>query len=311
MDHTASADQRHPIACLTLLVILLFGLSAITPTSARGALDAARETGRFSVGYLAGAQPFSYTDTSGKAAGYAVELCGKIGEAMRHELKLPTLMVDFVPVPFAERFRVLEDGRIDVLCGAEPTLERRARLDFSIPILLGGTGAVIRTDAPVRLRQVLSGQGPSKQPIWRGSKDQAPEHRVVAVIGGTPVEKALMERLKAARIFVDVVPVTDTTAGLQLVLTRHADAFFNDRLLLIDAKEHSASGNQLLVVDRLFRRAPVALAVRRGDDDLRLLIDRTLSQLMRSGETSTIYGRYFGAPDRGTLDLFELMAFPD
>ena len=311
MHHATVRDNSNQHPRVVLLASLWLGLVATGPTLARGTLDGARESGKLTMGYLADAQPFSYTDASGKAAGYAVTLCGKIGDAVRSELKLPTMSVSFVAVPLDERFRAVEDGRIDILCGTEPTLERRARLDFSIPILVGGTGVVIRTDAPVRLRQVLSGQDPSKQPIWRATQGQAPERRVVAVIGGTTLETALIDRLRTSHIIVNVVTVKDNAAGMQMVLARRADAFFNDRTLLLDAKKRGPSGSQLTVLDRLFRHALVALAVRRDDDDFRLLVDRTLSQLMRSGEASALYATYFGAPDRGTLDFFQLVALPD
>ena len=62
-----------------------------------------------------------------------------------------------LPCPMTNEFRAVEQGTIDILW-AEPSLGRRAHVDFSIPVLLNGTGAVIRSDAPVRLRQVLSGE---------------------------------------------------------------------------------------------------------------------------------------------------------
>ena len=70
------------ITCLgrraMLLASLWLGLVATGPTPARGTLDGARESGKLTMGYLADAQPFSYTDASGKAAGYAslVKSCG-------------------------------------------------------------------------------------------------------------------------------------------------------------------------------------------------------------------------------------------
>ena len=310
MHHTTAPDNRHRLRAV-LLASLLLGFASARPTLAQGTLDRVRESGRLTMGYLADAQPFSYTDASGKAAGYAVSLCSRIGDAVRGALRLPTMSVDFVAVPLDERFRAVEEGRIDILCGAEPTLERRALVDFSIPILLSGTGVVIRTDAPARLEQVLSGREPAKQPIWRGTLDQAPERRVVAVIGGTPLEKALIDRLRVSRIVVDIVSVKDNAAGIRMVLERRAAAFFSDRALLLDAKRRGPSGNELVVLDRLFRRAQVALAVRRDDDDFRLVVDRTLSELVRSGAAGTIYTSYFGAPDREALDFFQLVALPD
>lgn len=311
MHQATVLDNSKQRPRVVLLASLWLGLVATGPTPARGTLDGVRESGTLTMGYLADAQPFSYTDAAGKAAGYAVALCTKIGDAVKSELKLPALSVNFVAVPLDQRFPALEQGRIDVLCGAEPTLERRALVDFSIPILLSGTGVVIRADAPARLEQVLSGREPPKQPIWRATQGQAPERHVVAVIGSTPLEKALSDRLKMSRIVVDVVSVNDNAAGIRMVLERRAAAFFSDHALLLDVTRRDPSANKLVVLDRLFRRAQVALAVRRNDDDFRLVVDRTLSRLMRSGEAGSNYANYFGAADRSTLDFFQLVALPD
>ena len=63
-------------------------------------------------------------------------------------------------------------------------------------MLLSGNGAAVRADAPARLLQALSGQAVAGQPIWRGSQGQAPERRVLAVVGGTTIESVLVSRLK-------------------------------------------------------------------------------------------------------------------
>jgi ABC-type amino acid transport substrate-binding protein len=310
MPHIAVPEQNRRRPARALASLLLACVVAI-PAMARDTLDEVRESGKLTIGYLADARPFAYTDESGKPAGYAVALCGQVGDELRSALKLPALTVQFVAVPFDERIHALEEHRVDILCGVEPTLGRRAQMDFSIPILQGGTGVMIRADAPARIEQVLSGRESAKPPVWRATQGQAPERHVIAVIGGTTVEKAVIDRLRLARIVADVVAVKSTGAGMQMVLERRADAFFNDRALLLEARKLSPAAKQLVVLDRLFARAQVALGVRRDDDGLRLAVDGALSRLLRSGEAATIYARYFGAPDRATLDYFQLVALPD
>ena len=51
--------------------------------------------------------------------------------------------------------------------------------------------------------------------------------------------------------------------------------FFGDRPILLDAAQRSASSGDLVVLDRLFTVEPLALALERGDEDFRLLVDRT------------------------------------
>ena len=295
-----------------LLVGSLLGLAVALPGWAEGTLDKAKASGKLSIGYLADARPYSYTDAAGKPAGYAVTLCNKVGEAVKAELKQPGLALDFVALPPNERFKAVADGKVDLLCGAIATLERRAQLDFSIPILLNGAGAAVRADAPVRLLQALVENPPAATgPTWRGSADQAPERRVLAVISGTTLERALTDRLKQKRIVAEVVTVNDPAAGLQLLIDRRADVFFSDRALLLDAVARSPSRGQLAVLDRLFKRELVSLAMRRDDGDFRLLVDRALSRLYRSSDMVPIYVSHFGVPDRSTLDFFQLVALPD
>ncbi len=311
MHHPAAPDSSSAPVRAAQLAALLLACVAALPAVARGTLDQIRESGRLTIGYLADAAPFAYTDGSGKPAGYAVALCSKAGEEVRNELKQPALAVNFLVVAFDERLHALEQGRIDILCGVEPTLGRRATMDFSIPILRSGTGVMIRADAPARLVQALSESTPAQRPVWRATQGQAPERHVIAVISGTTVERAVIDRLRAARIIADVVPVKSTAAGVQMVLERRAEVFFNDRGLLLEAKKLSPASKQLAVLDRLFGRNQIALGVRRDDDTFRLVVDRVLSRLMRSGETASLYAGYFGAPDRATLDYFQLVALPD
>jgi ABC-type amino acid transport substrate-binding protein len=308
-----------PRTVVLLVVSLLLATASIAQAAAThtaaanpaGTLERIKQTGKIKIGYAPDAQPFSYSDTSGKVSGYAITLCNKVADAVKADLGLANLAVDFVPLTGDDRFRAVEQGKIDLLCGAAPTLARRATLDFSIPVFASGTGVVVRSDAPARLVQVLSGAESPDQPYWRGMLNQAPERKAFAALGGTTVERALIDRLKLLHISVDVVPVKSLQEGLQLVQDRRAAAFFGDRAMLLAAARSSPSSTDFVVIDRIFRREPFALALQRNDADFRLLVDRSLSRLFRSGEIGQIYTMYFGAPGQSTLNFFELSALQE
>jgi polar amino acid transport system substrate-binding protein len=307
MQHTFVQDLQR-VAQRAALIGSLLWLGAVAPAMAAGTLDKIKETGKLTLGYGSDARPFSYTD-AGKPAGYGIEVCHKVADALKSELKLGALAVDFVALPRDEAFQAIEQGRADLLCGAVPTLQRRALVDFSIPIILSGTGVAIRSDAPLRLVQALSGVE-SAYPIWRGSTDQAPQRVALAVVGGVPLEKVLARTLKERRIVAEMVSVKDVDGGLQALRAGTVQAFFSDRALLLDAVARQPAG-ELVVLDRIYRREIVALAMRRNDDDLRLAVDRALSGLYRSQEVNAIYAKYFGAPTTGVVDFFQLVALPD
>jgi polar amino acid transport system substrate-binding protein len=48
----------------------------------------------------------------------------------------------------------------------------------------------------------------------------------------------------------------------------------------------------------------------RGDDVFRLLVDRELSQVYRSGEIEPLYRRYFGEPSAQVRLLFQAYSRP-
>lgn len=294
-----------PLALTALLAV------PALPVPAAGTLDKVRESGKLTVGYRADTRPFAFSD-GGRPAGFSVDLCRRIGDAVKAELKLPSLAVDYLPVTAASRFDALQQGQIDLSCGTDtPTLQRRASVDFSIPVFLAGTGALVRADAPTRLHDALLGRSAATQPVWRGAPGDFSEKVAFAAIGGTTVEQSLIDGLKARRLTVTRLPVADYASGVQAVIDRRAAALFGDRPVLLDAARRGPAAGQLMVVERSFTREPVALAMRAGDDAFRLLVDRTLSRLYRSKEFGPLYTTWFGAPDVGTLEFFQAVALPD
>jgi ABC-type amino acid transport substrate-binding protein len=67
----------------------------------------------------------------------------------------------------------------------------------------------------------------------------------------------------------------------------------------------------LTVLDRLFTYGPLALALARGDEDFRLLVDKTLSQFFRSENFHGLYVKWFGQPDESAVMFFRLSALPE
>jgi ABC-type amino acid transport substrate-binding protein len=306
--------QRLAAACAAALVmaspLVRAQKPAVTteaPAAAASAatLDRVRGAARIRFGYRADARPFSYKDDSGQAAGYAVALCQKIADAVKSESGLATLAVEWVPVTVSSRFTAVQQGSIDLFCGPDAiTLAARRDVAFSIPVFPGGVGALLRADAPVRLREVLSGRPPAPTPIWRANATQILQARDLTVVSGTATETWLTSRARDLDVVAKIAPVNSNDAGVQAVLARRADVFFAERSVLLDAARRNPSPDALVVLDRMFTYSPLAMAFRRGDDDFRLLVDRTLSRLYGSGEIGGLYAKWFGEPDGNTMTFF-------
>jgi putrescine:ornithine antiporter len=299
------------IQILTLLAVpLLLAQQPVQPP--QRALQRLRATNHISVGYRVDARPFAYKDEGGRAAGYSVELCQTILEAIKQDASIPAPVVDWVPVKATDRFEALLDGKIDLLCGATTiTLTRRMHMSFSIPVFGGGVGAVIRKDAPAALQDVLGGRVATANPAWQAAAAQALQSKGFAAMEGTTAFTWLHARMGDLHVLADVVPVKTYEAGVQAVVDQKVDAFFGERATLLDAARRQSFSTDLAIVDRLFTYEPIGLGVRRGDDELRMIVDRTLSRLYTSGGIVPIYARWFGTPGEAVLTFFRMNALPE
>ena len=295
---------------IAVLAVALLPLAAPSPASA-GTLDRVKEAGKLTLGYRADARPFSFKDESGNAAGYSVALCQRIADQVKTDLKLQTLNVAWVPVTLDSRFQDVQQGKVDVLCGVDTvTLARRQEVAFSIPIFPGGVGAMLRADSSVRLREVLS-KGKQAGPFWRGSPADILQQQTFSSVTGTTAERWLGGRLNNLQINAKVVPVASYDAGVRSILDRTSNVFFGDRAILLDVAKRSPSAQDLVVLDRRFTSEQIALALPRGDDDLRLVVDVTLSHFFGTAEFRALYTKWFGEPDADAAAFFRASALPD
>jgi ABC-type amino acid transport substrate-binding protein len=238
-------------------------------------LDRVRDSGTFRIGYREDAAPFSYEDALGEAAGYSVELCRAVAANVSTVLGLAEIAVEYVPVTTEDRFQAVQDGRVDILCGATTvTLSRRKLVDFSLLTFIDGAGVMLRRDGPEDFEGLA------------GLK--------VGVRRATTTEAALADALAQQGLAVEVVSVASHEDGLAKLQAGEIQAYFGDRAILTYLLLGSGS-DDLWVSERQFSYEPYALALTRGDDDFRLLVDATLSELYTSGAIERIFTATFGA----------------
>src|SRR4249919_2305486 len=83
-----------------------------------GTLKNIKETGAITLGYRESSIPFSYLDDNQKPIGYAMDICYKIVDAVKKELKLDKLEVKLNPVSSSARIPLMANGTIDLECGS-------------------------------------------------------------------------------------------------------------------------------------------------------------------------------------------------
>ncbi len=278
------------IAALAALGILVLGTAAQART-----LQEIAEDGVFRVGFRMDAKPFSFLDPDGNAAGYSVDLCRQVAEALRGRLGRQKLSIEYIPVGAAERFAALEDGKADILCGATThTLARQERVDFSLLTFVTGAEMLVRL-----------GEGITDLPDVAGKK--------VGVLEGTTTESGLHRALVDRGIEAEVMAVERHEYGIAGLETGEIDAYFGDRILLLGLARQAIDPAKLTLSGKLYSIEPYALALPRGTSELKLIADRTLARLYRSGRIKKINRKWFGSAKPGNLlsALYLLQAIPD
>src|ERR1700726_3928139 len=79
-----------------------------------GTLQKIKDTGAITLGHRESSVPFSYYDDNQKVIGYAMDLCYKIVDAVKAELKLDKLEGKLNPVTSATRIPLIANGPVDL-----------------------------------------------------------------------------------------------------------------------------------------------------------------------------------------------------
>jgi len=140
--------------------------------------------------------------------------------------------------------------------------------------------------------------------VWRGSPALTLlEKTRFAAVAGTTSEKTLARRVATFKLNTATVSVPDYASGIKFLLERKVDVFLADRHVVLAAMDDNAR-QKLLVLNRQMTHEPLALALPRGDEDFRLLIDTVLTTAYTAPDFAAVYGKYFGKLDEGSKQFF-------
>jgi ABC-type amino acid transport substrate-binding protein len=138
--------------------------------------------------------------------------------------------------------------------------------------------------------------------------------RRVAVAAGTTTVRALESGAARARVMPEVVLTRTLAEAFELLKAGKVDAIAGDRTALVGTYLLGGSGEGLTVFAEDLSYEPYALALRRGDEDFRLLVDSVLADLYRTGEIEKVYAQWLGplgVPGQALLAIFMLNALPE
>jgi glutamate/aspartate transport system substrate-binding protein len=264
------------------LLAALFAAGAIAGAAnaqqLTGTLQKIKESGAITIGHRDVSIPFSYYDDKQQAVGYAIDICMRIVDAVKAELKLKKIDVKFNPVTSATRIPLMANGTIDLECGSTTNnLERQKQVAFTITHFVTANRYVAKKKSNIKTLNDLKGK------------------TVVSTSGTTNIKWATEENAKQ-NLGMNIIATKDHAEALLTVDTGRAVAFFMDDILLYSLVATSKNPGDWAIGSEAYTVEPYGIMLRRDDPAFKKVVDGAVRSLYKSGQINAIYEKWFLKP---------------
>lgn len=216
--------------------------------------------------------PFAYVDGNGKPSGFDVDAMNWIAKKMGFE-------VEHKPMDWDGIIPALLANKIDMVCsGMSITPERQAVVDFSDPYWNVQKVFVVRINGGPTMQKLLS----TKRVV--GVQRGTNEHELLEKLlqGGFELEG--VKKPNFTLRFYDSAPL-----AIQDLINGRIDAIGMDSA---PAKDAIKNGAKIKMIGEFAPEDQFGVAIRKGDDELRKLINEGYRKLMRDPYWSELVKKY-------------------
>jgi len=267
------------------LNILLSGVVAATltagPTLAQdltGTLKKIKDTGAITLGHRESSVPFSYYDDRQQVVGYAMDLCHRIVDGVKENLKLAKLETKLNPVTSATRIPLIANGTVDLECGSTTNnLERQKQVAFTITHFVTANRWVAKRSAKINKLEDLKGK------------------TIVSTAGTTNI-KHITELNGQKNLGMNIISANGHPEAFQMVETGRAVAFVMDDILLYSLAAQSRNPKDYAISAEALSVEPYGIMMRRDDPAFKKVVDNAMVQTYKSGAINGIYDKWFQKP---------------
>jgi len=261
---------------LGLALATVLGVSQAGAEELTGTLKNIKDTGAITIGFRDSSIPFSYLDDHQQPVGFAMDICGKIVDAIKNELKLDKLEVKLNPVTSSTRIPLLANGTIDLECGSTTNnAERQKQVAFTNTHFLTASRFVAKKANNLSAIDDLKGKS------------------VVSTAGTTNI-KQLTEANAARNLGINIIPAKDHAEAFLMVETDRAAAFVMDDILLASLVAGSKDPSAYAISKDAFSKPePYGIMLRKDDPAFKKLVDAATAKVYTSGEGLKLYDKWF------------------
>ena len=243
-----------------------------------GTLKKIKDTGSITIGHRESSVPFSYYDDKQKVVGYAMDLCNKIVDAVKANLKLAKLEVKLQPVTSATRIPLIANGTIDLECGSTTNnLDRQKQVSFTITHFVTANRFVSKKSAKLKKVDDLKG-------------------KTIVSTSGTTNIKQITEINTEKNLGLTILPAKDHAEAFLMVETGRAAAFVMDDILLFSLVASSKAPKDYEISADALSVEPYGIMLRKDDPAFKKVVDDAMTAVYKGGEINKIYEKWFQKP---------------
>jgi glutamate/aspartate transport system substrate-binding protein len=267
---------------LKMMLSTIAGLSLIAaPAFAQeltGTLKKIKDSGTITIGHREVSVPFSYYDDNQKVVGYAMDLCNKIVDAVKKDLKADKLEVKLNPVTSSTRIPLIANGTVDLECGSTTNnLDRQKQVAFTITHFVTANRFVSKKASNFKTVDDLKG-------------------KTIVSTSGTTNIKQITEINAAKNLGLNILAAKDHAEAFLMVETDRAAAFVMDDIILYSLVSISKAPADYVINADALSVEPYGIMMRKDDAPFKKVVDAEMTRIYKSGEINAIYEKWFQKP---------------
>jgi len=222
--------------------------------------------------------PISYLSEDSKPIGYAMDICSKVVERIKRELKLPQLAISYLLVNPSNRLLAIQEGKADMECGTTAnTAERRKQMAFSIPYFFSATRLLANANVNMKNWTDLS------------------QKRVV-VVRGSVASSLLRQQIQLKFSELKITEASTSRAAFELLQGGQADVLVGEEVVLAGLRASAKAPSQWKIVGDGIGIEAQTVMLAKDDPTLKSLIDKEIARMINEGELSKVYEKWFMQP---------------
>ena len=263
---------------LGLFFALLLGFAGVGAASAQDTLKKIKDTRTITLGYRDSSIPFSYYDDKQQVVGYAMDICMKVVDAIKANLKMPKIDIKLNPVTSATRISLMANGTIDLECGSTTNnLEHQKQVWFATTHFVTANRFASKKSSNLKTVDDLKGK------------------TVVSTSGTNNIRQAT-ELNTQKNLGMNIIAAKDHAESFLTIETGRAVAFFMDDILLYRMVANSKNPSEWAISADALSVEPYGIMMRKEDAAFKKVVNGAINALYKSGEINKIYDKWFMNP---------------